>query len=438
MINNFIYKNILFIKSEYKMSRIQGFMSSPSRSLSGNSLDIGELPPSPNGSDVQADGNSNSSQLLYELSNDLKVGNTSTVRSSKLNDSLDDLPDVRNNNNKSSIFKTPAQIRGLKTPSLVQKVRSSKSSSLLLPSDIPDEESSIRSPLGFIQNEDLLVKLTNINFIPINNIMIRDTQGNVSAKYVKVVDSRGNTSYIEIDMDGNVMQMPGDITTSVSEDVISVPLSIKMGLYKCANLDVCGVAMECQDGVCMLLRDDDDEMEEKMLSRSSDNGEEFGIESDEFIGYPIIKLSEVLDNPILASKIIDDTTNRIQKNAINKYLYELTMFEKSQKKSIDNTNEFVNKLSNKIGLVKLNLKELDKVRSNYDLNPPKTDSEREKMLKNAYLIRQHNELFNNLISISKNVKRYEQIFSTISNDAEEINQLIDDMINETKETFNVY
>ncbi len=420
------------------MSRIQGFMSSPSRSLSGNSLDIGELPPSPNGSDVQADGNSNSSQLLYELSNDLKVGNTSTVRSSKLNDSLDDLPDVRNNNNKSSIFKTPAQIRGLKTPSLVQKVRSSKSSSLLLPSDIPDEESSIRSPLGFIQNEDLLVKLTNINFIPINNIMIRDTQGNVSAKYVKVVDSRGNTSYIEIDMDGNVMQMPGDITTSVSEDVISVPLSIKMGLYKCANLDVCGVAMECQDGVCMLLRDDDDEMEEKMLSRSSDNGEEFGIESDEFIGYPIIKLSEVLDNPILASKIIDDTTNRIQKNAINKYLYELTMFEKSQKKSIDNTNEFVNKLSNKIGLVKLNLKELDKVRSNYDLNPPKTDSEREKMLKNAYLIRQHNELFNNLISISKNVKRYEQIFSTISNDAEEINQLIDDMINETKETFNVY
>ena len=118
------------------MSSIQGFMSSPSRSPSRGSLDISELPSlspykssSTPGSDVQAGGDSNSSQLLYELSNDLKLGNASTKRineHNRINNSFDDLPIVSNSNRnkQSSVFKIPSQIRGLTRPSsTVQKVQ---------------------------------------------------------------------------------------------------------------------------------------------------------------------------------------------------------------------------------------------------------------------------------------------------------------------------
>ncbi len=130
---------------------------------------------------------------------------------------------------------------------------------------ISNEASNIQfaSPEGMIENQDILRLLSDRGYMPFRTTLIQGTNGMIP-KYVKAINDRGNTVYVMIDMDGNIMTQPGDLTTIETTEATSVPLSVKMGAYNCAGLDVCAVALECDDGICMLMRDDDTNMKEVM------------------------------------------------------------------------------------------------------------------------------------------------------------------------------
>ena len=289
------------------------------------------------------------------------------------------------------------------------------------------------TPQGMIENQDILKLLADRGYMPFRTTMVKGNNGNVP-KYVKAINDRGNTVYVKIDMDGNVMTQPGDLTTIESKEATSVPLSVKIGAYNCAGLDVCAVALECDDGICMLMKDDDTNMKEVMLTKVEKRSEEGIVEGDSPIAYPVVRLSEILENPVMTSKIIDDATVKMRNAAVQNYLRKVDELEGSNKKNIvGSRNEanqsvemFVKKIDNIMITLLTKLKNLEGKRNKYDAVPPKNDKEVEDLRKISLEIRNVNDKLINLLKLSKNIERYINIFDTITTDAKEFINFMND------------
>ena len=279
------------------------------------------------------------------------------------------------------------------------------------------------TPSGLVEDQDILKLMVSKGFQPFNVVMVQTPQGNM-AKYIKAISSNGNTLYVVIDREGNVMTQPGDLTTVETNNATSIPLSAKIDAYNCAGLDVCAVALECGDGVCMLMRDDDAKMKEIMLTKVEKRSDEALVESDSPIGYPVVRLSEILQNPVLVTKIIDTNTRKIRTATMNNYIERLGNTIKSSNDAINNVNMYVQTLDSALVKITGELKQFEKERNQYDILPSKNSAEKQKFNKLTYSIRNHNDLLFNLFKISKNIDRYTQIFNEISNDSSELTNFI--------------
>lgn len=291
------------------------------------------------------------------------------------------------------------------------------------------------TPDGMVENQDILKMLADKGFMPFNVINTQDQNGlNKMAKYIKVIDSRGNTSYVIIDMDGNVMTQASDLTTIETTNASNTPIMANTDVLDCTTMDVCAVAMECEDGVCMLMRDNDANKKEVMLTKVEKRADEAMVESDSPIGYPVVRLSEIMQNPILVSKIIDSNTKKIRDAAIKDYISRLDKTIEARNNAIKNTNKFLHVLDE--GFVKLikDIKLLEKKRTQYDIMPPKNNKEKEEYRKINYNIRNRNDLLVNLFKISKNIDRYTEVFNELSQDAETLTNFINENYSSYKDS----
>lgn len=281
------------------------------------------------------------------------------------------------------------------------------------------------TPSGIVEDQDILKLLVNKGFQPMNSIMVQTTEGNM-AKYIKTLDSKGNRAYVVIDKEGNVMKKPGDLTTIESNKATSIPLSAKIDAYNCAGLDICAVALECNDGVCMLMRDDDAKMKEIMLTKVKNKTNGAIVESDSPIGYPVVRLSEILQNPVLVSQIIDSNTRKIRAATTSNYVKRLETMVEGRDKSINNVNVFVKAMDEAFVNVLTELKALEKKRKQFDVMPPKNPPEKKELNQTVYKIRNRSDMLYNIFKISKNIDRYTQIFNEISEDARSLNIFINE------------
>ncbi len=293
------------------------------------------------------------------------------------------------------------------------------------------------TPQGMVENQDILRLLAEKGFMPFNTIMVNESNG-LTARYVKAIDKHGNTSYILIDIDGNIMTQPGDLTTIQTSTATSIPLSAKVGAYDCVGLDVCAVALECEDGVCVLMRDDEANMKEIMLEKEKKRADEALIESDSPLAYPVVRLSEIIENPTLVLKIIDDTTVKMRRAAIKNYLAMVTELEGGVSRNPGKhvvgvrcmANErvelFVKKMDKVLSTLAAKQKDLECQRNRYDTMPCMNDAQLEQYRQITAKIRVNNDLINNLLKLARNMQRYITIYNSISADADEFNKFIDD------------
>jgi len=281
------------------------------------------------------------------------------------------------------------------------------------------------TPSGIVEDQDILKLLVNKGFQPMNSIMVQTTEGNM-AKYIKTLDTKGNTAYVVIDKEGNVMKKPGDLTTIESNKAISIPLSAKIDAYNCAGLDICAVALECNDGVCMLMRDDDAKMKEIMLTKVKNKTNGAIVESDSPIGYPVVRLSEILQNPVLVSQIIDSNTRKIRAATTSNYVKRLETMVEARDKSMNNVNVFVKVMDEAFVNVLTELKTLEKKRKQFDVMPPKNSAEKKQLNQTVYKIRNRSDMLYNIFKLSKNIDRYTQIFNEISEDARSLTKFINE------------
>jgi len=123
--------------------------------------------------------------------------------------------------------------------------------------EIPEEgfvihktKEEIPSGMTEVQKE-----LIDMGYVPISKIVI-NKEGDMEAKYIKVLNKYCQPVYIELDTEGVLSVEKGTVSHIEMKTAMETPYDIRMEALECAGKDVCGVAFECEGGVCTLMKEE--------------------------------------------------------------------------------------------------------------------------------------------------------------------------------------
>lgn len=152
-----------------------------------------------------------------------------------------------------------------------------------------------------------------------------DRNGKTYAKYFKATTDLGQSVYIELDVEGQVKYQPNS-RTMVEEDIGTifptstiVPESKMKGMYQCSiNGGGCGVIYDCDGEICVMSRPADsvDEPTTVVLKSMSNSTEKQLIVSGVPTAYPVIRLSDALENPLITKASIERSIKAIRNAAV--------------------------------------------------------------------------------------------------------------------------
>ncbi len=172
---------------------------------------------------------------------------------------------------------------------------------------------------GPIKEPNLEQFLIERGFVSTDRIVTTDEKGKKTIEYVKVITEKGQRAFVELDIDGGfISDIKKDIVMNSIESGSMIPYSIRSGSLECASTDVCGIAFECTDKICILRRDNNLDPKEVVfttktptssfhLETSSMSGELEGVSS-----YPIVKMSEIMIDPKTVIDNIYMVSNRLK------------------------------------------------------------------------------------------------------------------------------
>jgi len=100
--------------------------------------------------------------------------------------------------------------------------------------------------------------LESAGFIKTGLVVMKDDKGHETAPYMRATTKMGDLCYIELNSNDplSIERIPDRIKVSIKTgSVISNPT--KMTIAECSNGSVCGVALECDNELCMVSHTDD-------------------------------------------------------------------------------------------------------------------------------------------------------------------------------------
>ena len=142
-------------------------------------------------------------------------------------------------------------------------------------------------------------------------------------QYVKCYDARGNTVFVNLDIPGTTTDVRISRSTNVkpvTQD--SINYSIKNSVDKCMGSAVCGVAIECNEQLCMLTKQNDGSTKQNsylvtMDSRDQSSPTTAIISSITQIPSVIVRLSEIEKNPKSVLRNTSEAMEKIRTQAFN-------------------------------------------------------------------------------------------------------------------------
>jgi len=98
---------------------------------------------------------------------------------------------------------------------------------------------------------DLAGKLLSRGVIMLDQIVVRDHNGQVAEQFIKGVTTFGDKVLILLDQD----QLPApNVEGTLVGSSTMIPYSLKTGVHQCSKSELCGVAFDCQGEICTLIR----------------------------------------------------------------------------------------------------------------------------------------------------------------------------------------
>lgn len=155
--------------------------------------------------------------------------------------------------------------------------------------------------------------LRSKGFVPVAQIDIDGTR-----KFIKVYDLNGETAYVEKDTERGEGVSPADLSyREVKESSLKAPEETKISRAECMQLNVCGLAYECDGEMCTLVRDPTTlDLDEHHFAIQSRTERRQGIEKGEPVAFPIVRLSEIIANERAVMRNITATAQRIRGKAL--------------------------------------------------------------------------------------------------------------------------
>jgi predicted metal-dependent enzyme (double-stranded beta helix superfamily) len=154
------------------------------------------------------------------------------------------------------------------------------------------EKSSMMSNYSDIVNANSVEAQLEAKKYVILDRIITNEDG-VQVNYIKAYDPNGVIVYILMDSIGNLSVSEDELKPMMSINESKIRVSDKMAASTCAGTGICGVALICNDEICMMVRNNDGTTGEKSYQSSTpilNTG-------DNAIAHIIVRMSEILADP---------------------------------------------------------------------------------------------------------------------------------------------
>lgn len=269
-------------------------------------------------------------------------------------------------------------------------------------------------------------KIISLGFMPIVKTTTRKPNGTLEARYIKAVDSKGNISYIHLNVDSNVSVLPTDLTTVESVDANNVPYTVKTGAISTVGLGVSGVAFECQNGICTLSQDSPDKPRtESFLTYIEKPRNAVIVEDDSPIAYPIVKLSDVLENPTLITQLIDRATKSLRDQAYALEMRALVSADNVFKETMSKGRVTLRAINIAMNHIMESLTSLEDTRKTYDFNAATTPEAMVTYELLVYNIKYRQDKLKELLVLSREVSAYVEECGKLSASFDNLNKELD-------------
>jgi hypothetical protein len=208
--------------------------------------------------------------------------------------------------------------------------------------------------------------LVEKGFIPIDKILVKDDNNNYSAKYIKVATRNGKLALVELDTEGYVATSDKDLLVIESNNAISVPYSTKNLSLDTLSNELAGVAFVCDDNVCILTRTEEVVPKETFFVSAEKAGKKEGALENSPIPHPVVRYTEILENPECVMKNINTASAELRKRA-----FELAALQvKESRDSLKELNDEMAKFfrSQEVAAAQLNTstKQLEELLKGYN------------------------------------------------------------------------
>lgn len=167
-----------------------------------------------------------------------------------------------------------------------------------------------------------MADLVKNGYHPVSTVIVKNNEGGLEGRYVKALNKMGQHVFVLLDTQGYTAVDPKDLTMIEAKAASIVPLGVKASGLDNAGAEVSGVAFECNEGVCTLIRGQDTTPRETSFVYVEKKAEKAAIIQDHVIAYPIVRLSEIIANPDLVMKNVDIATRRIRNAAYQNVLWK--------------------------------------------------------------------------------------------------------------------
>lgn len=230
-----------------------------------------------------------------------------------------------------------------------------------------------------VPEEGIEHQLARLGYIVTAKILINGAEHEgVEARFLEAINRRGQKVFIELDTEGFVAISPTDLTLVEGKHATVIPYSVKVGALDCAQMDICGVAFICSNGLCTLQREmvgTGPNIYETNFIYTEKPTIRDGVAKlgDRMTPYPIIRLSEIQENPEAMLKSVDTVTKRIRDTAYASCMADLEKTEDAITNLRKNFTSFKEAQESASKRLMVSVEELNKVYKQYQNNPPKTD-----------------------------------------------------------------
>ncbi len=280
--------------------------------------------------------------------------------------------------------------------------------------DAPRDSASSLAP---VFTSDITMNMLNQDeFIKFGYTPLHRVKTKEKTKYVIAYNSNGQKVYV--DTEGTDVDPKRDdvYLMETKSPLRDVAPSLKAGTYDCAKKDITGVALECKEGLCIIVGSKTDIKPVEINYNYSGQEER----DRDYIAYPVVSWAEIRENPGIVLKNTDIVVRRLRKNDYETAKNNLVQLKQSIESWTIALSEFEIINTESENKIRRTLEELEQINNLYNDNPPTTDDTKATYRLLKYNLEQRND---GRVALIKSLRKISEKRGQIQAFTEEVKKL---------------